>query len=113
MFLIKHKICERQCLWHMKLLGGLLVEQRLSELAVLQLRVELHHVELGQQTHEILRVWQKKPLDVVNTLLFQKLVLMRYLRADHFIDILENRVNCRPLLLFLLDISDGLKRDTL
>ena len=92
----------------------LFVEQRCSELAVLELWVELHHVELGEQTDEILRVRQEKPLDVVNTLLlFHYLVLLRYLRADHLIDILEHRVNGRPLLLFLLDISDCLKSDTL
>ena len=92
----------------------LFVKQSCSELAVLKLWMELHHVELGEQTDEILGVRQEKPLDVVNTLLlFQYLVLLRYLRADHLIDILEHRVNSRPLLLFLLDISDCLKSDTL
>ena len=68
--------------------------------------MEVHHVEVDEQAHQVTRVLQEHALNVI-------VLLQRYLPADHLVDILEHSVDSVSLLLFLRLVRDVVKRDTL
>lgn len=87
----------------------MLGHQSCRKVTALKLRVELYNVVLHEQAHQIARIRQEKPFNVVFS---GDETLCSNLITDHLVDVFKHRVNGTSLAIFFLLVCKMVKRDT-